>query len=97
MAQTPTTVPSKAPIAASNKLVLTVASQAKFFADQFPYYCADPALFRRRLLAETMETVLTNAQDVYLLPRPGGGEPQQVRLQLNREPPRAKTAEVAKP
>jgi membrane protease subunit HflK len=84
-------------ITASNKLVLTVAGQAKFFTDQLPYYRADVALFRRRLLAETMETVLASAQDMYLLPHAGGGQPQQVRLQFNREPPRAKTPEAVKP
>jgi modulator of FtsH protease HflK len=83
-------------ISASNKLVLTVAGQAKFFSDQLPYYRADGVLFRRRLLAETMETVLANAQDTYLLPH-ASGQAQQVRLQFNREPPRAKTPEAAKP
>ncbi len=84
-------------MSASNKLVLTVASQAKFFSEQLPYYRAEPVLFRRRLLAETMETVLANAQDTFLLPRANPGQPHEVRLQLNREPARAKSNAVVNP
>ena len=84
-------------LSASNKLVLTVASQAKFFFEQLPHYRAEPALFRRRLLAETMETVVANAQDVFVLPRANPGQPHEVRLQLNREPARAKTNNVVSP
>ena len=82
---------------ASNQLVLAVSSEAKFFREQLPYYRADPVLFRRRLLAETMEKVLAGAQDTFLLPRAAGGVPQEVRLQLNREPARLKTPETPKP
>ncbi|MCW5559408.1 MAG: hypothetical protein KIT22_16465, partial [Verrucomicrobiae bacterium] len=84
-------------ITASNKLVLAVASQAKFFADQLPHYRAEPSLFKRRLLAETMENVLANAQDMFLLPHVSSGQPQEVRLQLNREPARARTNAVSNP
>lgn len=84
-------------LTASNKLVLAVASQAKFFSEQLPHYRAEPGLFKRRLLAETMEGVVANAQDTFLLPRVDPGQPHEVRLQLNREPARAKTNSVANP
>ncbi len=84
-------------ITASNKLVLAVASQAKYFTDQLPHYRSEPTLFKRRLLAEAMETVVAGAQDTFLLPRANPGHPHQVRLQLNREPARAKTNTVANP
>jgi len=84
-------------VSASNKLVLTVASQARFFAEQLPHYRAEPALFRRRLLAETMETVVAQAQDLFLLPQAIPGQPHEVRLQLNREPARMKTNNPANP
>lgn len=84
-------------LTASNKLLLAVSSQAKFFSEQLPHYRAEPGLFKRRLLAETMEGVVANAQDTFLLPRANPGQPHEVRLQLNREPARAKTNSVANP
>lgn len=84
-------------MSASNKLVLSVSIQAKFFLEQLPHYRAEPALFRRRLLAEIMETVIAGAQDTFLLPGSGSGGQRQVRLLLNREPARAKTNNIANP
>src|SRR6266704_5377059 len=49
-------------ITASNSLVVSVAAEADRFAKLLPRYQANPDLFKRRLLAESMERVLTNAQ-----------------------------------
>lgn len=70
----------------ANQIRVTVPAEAKYFEEQLPHYLKNPPLFRRRLLVEAMQAVLTNSQDVFLLPRAFGAEPNHVRLQLNREP-----------
>lgn len=78
---------------ARQQLVLSVGAEARYFNDQLAYFQQDPVLFRRRLLAETMEQILSRASDVFLLPSATPGDPHQVRLQLNREPQRSKPTE----
>jgi membrane protease subunit HflK len=71
---------------ASNSLVVTVAAEADRFAKLLPRYQANPDLFKRRLLAETMERVLTNAQYKLFLPERADGKQWEVRLQLSKKP-----------
>ena len=71
---------------ASNYLVVTVAADADRFAKLLPRYQANPELFKRRLLAETVERVLTNAQYKLFLPERTDGKQWEVRLQLSKEP-----------
>lgn len=75
----------------SNRLVRTVAAEARHFADQLTHYERNPDLFRQRLLAETMERVLTNAQLKMFLPSRADGQPRELRLLLGREPDQPKT------
>ena len=62
-----------------------------------PHYGRNPALFSRRRLAETVELVMTNAQDKFLLPVRHDGEPRNLRLQLSREPAKLTPRETPKP
>lgn len=70
----------------SNQIVKTVAAEAKSFSSQLPFFQQNPALFKQRLLVETMSRVLTNAQEKFFLPSRADGAPRQLRLQLSREP-----------
>ncbi|MBI3881278.1 MAG: protease modulator HflK [Verrucomicrobia bacterium] len=78
-------------VTASNQVVQSVAADANYFLAQLPSYRKDPAMFEQRLLTETMQRVLTNAQDKFVLPVPGENQRRELRLQLNREPQKAAT------
>lgn len=70
----------------SNQVVQAVAAESRSFLAQLPYYQKAPALFEDRLLAQTMERVLTNASDKWFIPTDANGQPLELRMQLNREP-----------
>jgi membrane protease subunit HflK len=80
----------------SNSIVQTVAAEAKSFNDLLPRYQSDPDLFTQRLLAETIQRVMTNAQFKQYLPDRPDGKPWELRLQLGKEPEIPKK-ETAKP
>jgi membrane protease subunit HflK len=80
----------------SNSLVVTVAAEADRFAKLLPRYNANPDLFKRRLLAETMQRVLTNAQYKLFLPERADGKQWELRLQLSK-PPEIPKKETPKP
>lgn len=82
-------------LAASDRtrLVQSVAAEAERFNDLLPKYRANSDLFIQQRLNEVVGRVLTNAQDkIYLAARPDGKD-RELRLLLNREPPKPKTAE----
>ncbi|MFN0066520.1 MAG: protease modulator HflK [Limisphaerales bacterium] len=68
-----------------NRLVQSVAAEATKFASLLPEYLKNPEFFRRRLQTETLARVMTNAADKFFLPL---SPDDQLRLQLNREPPK---------
>ena len=70
----------------SNSIVQTVAAEAQAFKDLLPRYQSNPTLFKQRLLADSMQRVLTNAQFKLYLPQRADGKPRELRLQLNKEP-----------
>jgi len=70
----------------SNFLVQTVAAEARSFNDLLPRYQSNQELFQQRLLTDTMQRVLTNAQFKVFLPQRADGKPRELRLQLNKEP-----------
>ena len=74
----------------SNWLVAQVAADARAFTDQLPRYLENPELFKRRLLATTMERVLTNASVKFTLPE----QFDELRLQLSREPEKVESKET---
>ena len=69
----------------SNSLLQTVAAEAKSFAGLKPSYERDPRLFQKRLLAETVARVMTNAEFKTFLPQRQDGKSREVRLLLNKE------------
>ena len=81
----------------SNQVVLAVAAEAKSFNDQLPQFERSPQLFARRVLNETLEKVMTGAQDKFLFPPHDASSPREVRLQLNREPAKPVQPSSTKP
>ena len=76
---------------AANTLLTSVQAEAKAFSAQRSYYEENPLLFEQRLVAETMQRVLTNAVDVFYL---SGRTP---RIWLNRSPEKRKLKEGGTP
>jgi membrane protease subunit HflK len=79
------------------QLVNEVKGQAERFKDLLPKYRQNPKLFMQQRLTETLARVLTNAQDKIFVRQDAGGKQTELRLLLNREPPKQKTAEQAAP
>jgi membrane protease subunit HflK len=82
-----------------SRLVNEVRSQANRFNDLLPKFRQNPALFAQQRLTETLGRVLTNAQDkIFLAEGAGGigagGNPKELRVLLNREPPKQKGDET---
>ncbi len=76
-------------------LVSDVRSQADRFNELLPKYEANPGLFVQQRLTETLGRVLTNVQDKIFLTEGADGKEKELRLLLNREPP--KKTEEPKP
>lgn len=70
----------------SNFLIQTMSAETNRFLGLQPSYVSNPHLFQQRLLAETMERVLTNAQFKTFIPNRPHGKPWEVRILLNKEP-----------
>jgi membrane protease subunit HflK len=77
---------------ASTNYVKAIQADAKAFTDVLPAFEMNRNLFAQQKLAETMTLVLTNVQDKFFLPQRADGQPRELRIQLNREPPEPKTA-----
>jgi hypothetical protein len=56
-----------------------------------PKYKSNADLFVQQRLVETMSRVLTNVQDKIFLSERADGKARELRLLLNREPPKPKT------
>lgn len=65
----------------------TLEADAQYFGNRLADYRENPRLFTERLLVETWQRVLTNAQEKILLPESRDGARQELRLLLNRLPP----------
>lgn len=76
------------------RVVQDITSFAKTFNQVLPRYQSNPDLFIQQRLVEKMAIVFTNATDKMFLPTSANGEPVELRLLLNREPPKPKTAEA---
>jgi len=74
--------------------VSDVAAEAQRFEKILPQYQRYPALFEVQRLTETLGLVLTNAQEKLFVADSPGGKQRQLRLLLNREPPKLKTEET---
>jgi membrane protease subunit HflK len=71
--------------AEAERILQGVAADAQYFNDQLPHYRRDPQLFMARLQTESLQRILTNAQDK--IPRLDQGA-RTMWIQLNREPVR---------
>lgn len=67
-----------------------MASQAERFTEILPTYQRTPDLFVQKTLTETLGRVLGNVSEKYFLPERADGKTRELRLLLNREPPRRK-------
>ena len=72
---------------ASVRYVQNVQADASAFTNVLPNYLINPGLFEQKQLVQTMGQTLTNANFKAFLPTTAGGEPTELRLMLNREPP----------
>lgn len=77
-------------LTSSNRMVQAVAAEAQRFSRLLPEYRKNPDLFRQRLHTETLQRVLANASEKWSFPQPANGQSDEIRLQLSREPPKAK-------
>jgi membrane protease subunit HflK len=77
-----------------SRLVNEVSSRADQFKQLLPKYQENPALFVHQRWNETMGRILTNVQDKIFVAESAPGKPRQLRLLLNREPPKPKTEEI---
>lgn len=76
-------------------LLSDIRSQADRFNELLPKFNANPQLFVQQRLTETLGRVLTNVQDKIFLTESVDGKEKELRLLLNREPPK-KTEETGK-
>lgn len=73
----------------SANYVTNVLAEAKRFNDLLPLYRENAELLTCQYLVQTMNQVLTNAEQ-WVQPTSDTGKPTEVRLQLNREPVQVK-------
>ena len=72
--------------------VQSLRADARAFSALLPNYQINPGLFKQQKLVQVMGESLTNADFKAYLPTPAHGEPVELRLMLNREPPGPKTS-----
>jgi hypothetical protein len=68
-----------------------VSAEANRFNDLLPEYRKDKQLFTSLRYAEALQRIFTNVQEKIILQERADGKPRELRLQLNREPPKPKT------
>ena len=69
------------------RYVQSVQADAKAFSALLPNYRVNPSLFEQQQLVEVVGQAATNANFKAYLPTVANGEPVELRLMLNREPP----------
>ena len=74
------------------RYVQSITAEAKRFGDLLPQYRLNPDLFAQMTFVQAMGHVFTNVQDKIYLPQRADGQPRELRLMLNREPPEPKPA-----
>jgi membrane protease subunit HflK len=78
------------------RLVEFVAAEVERFTNNLPAWRANRELFVQQRQAEAMRIIYTNAQEKLILPEPRDGSKREVRLQINREPPKPRVLEQPK-
>lgn len=77
---------------ASLLYVQSMQADGKAFSDLLPNYLINPGLFEQQQLVQAMGRALTNVDFKAYVPTSANGEPTELRLLLNREPPGPKAA-----
>lgn len=78
-------------LAERTRYLETLAAEARRFEGLLTQFERNPDLYMQQRVAETMARVLTNVQDKFFIPERADGGTREVRLLLNREPPRPQT------
>lgn len=78
------------------RLVEFVAAEVERFTNNLPAWRANRDLFTQQRQSETLRVIYTNVQEKVVAPDRGGGAGRELRLQINREPPKPKVLEQPK-
>jgi membrane protease subunit HflK len=78
------------------RLVEFVAAEVERFTNNLPAWRANRELFAQQRQSETLRVIYTNVQEKVVAPDRGGGAGRELRLQINREPPKPKVLEQPK-
>jgi membrane protease subunit HflK len=70
------------------RLVESVVADARKFEALLPEYQSNPQLFTHLRQVDTLQRVMTNAQEKIFVPSRIDGKSRELRLQISREPPK---------
>jgi len=79
------------------RLVESIRAEADRFQELLPKYRENPALFVQLQKSEVLSRSMGRLQDTIYLQESGDGKSREMRLLLNRLPPKPKTQEPPKP
>ena len=78
------------------RLVEFVAAEVERFTNNLPAWHANRELFTQQRQSEVLRIIYTNAQEKVVAPSRGSGASRELRLQINREPPKPKVLDQPK-
>ena len=78
------------------RLVEFVAAEVERFTNNLPAWRANRDLFTQQRQSEALRIIYTNVQEKVVAPERGGGAGRELRLQINREPPKPRVLEQPK-
>jgi len=78
------------------RLVEFVAAEVERFTNNLPAWRANRELFTQQRQSEALRVIYTNAQEKLVAPNRDPGASREIRLQINREPPKPKVLDQPK-
>ena len=78
------------------RLVEFVAAEVERFTNNLPAWRANRELFTQQRQSDVLRIIYTTAQEKIVAPNRGPGASRELRLQINREPPKPKVLEQPK-
>ena len=78
------------------RLVEFVAAEVERFTNNLPAWRANRELFTQQRQSDVLRIIYTNAQEKIVAPDRGPGARRELRLQINREPPKPRVLEQPK-
>lgn len=78
------------------RLVEFIAAEVERFTNNLPAWRANRDLFVQQRQADALRIIYTNAQEKIIAPARGSSAGRELRLQINREPPKPKVLEAPK-